>query len=265
MTNRISGYMKFAIFLTVLAFIFASAPANARPQLTTAAAAEGQSTQTQQTAGQDKDQKKEEKKDDKKEDPDNPKNDRIFMVVPNYATVEHPTASITRLTAKQKFKIGAEDAFDTYSVPLALIVAAIAQARNEDESWGQGWGAYGKRAAAGYADTVTGSFMTTAVFPSLLREDPRYFRKEIGSKKSRSLYAMKRIFVIRTDSGRSEFNFSEFGGNAAAAGISLTYHSSGDRNLSSFGSDYLTQIVIDVIANQLKEFWPDIRHKFMKK
>ena len=259
--------MKSAIFFAVLAFILASAPANARPQQSTGATTDEQSTQAQQTTGQDqeKDQKKDEKKDDKKEDPNNPKNDRIFMVVPNYGTVEHPTANIVPLTAKQKFKIGAEDAFDTYSIPLSMIVAAIAQARNEDETWGQGWGAYGKRLAAGYADTVTGSFMTTAVFPSLLHEDPRYFRKGSGSKHSRSLYAFKRIFVIRTDSGHSEFNFSEFGGNAAAAGISLTYHSSSERNLSSFGTDYLTQIVIDVIANQLKEFWPDIRHKFLKK
>jgi hypothetical protein len=51
----------------------------------------------------------------------------------------------------------------------------------------------------------------------------------------------------------------------AAAGISLTYHSSEERNLSPFGVDYLTQIVIDVIANQAKEFWPDIRHKLFKK
>ncbi len=207
---------------------------------------------------------KDKKKDEKKDDPDNPKNDRLFMVVANYATVEHPKV-ITPLTAKEKFKIGAEDAFDTYSVPLAAVLAAISQAKNDDASWGQGWGAYGKRLAAGYGDTVIGSFMTTGVFPSLLHEDPRYFRMGTGTKKARSLYALKRIVVIRNDRGGTEFNFSEFGGNATAAGISLTYHSRADLNVSNWASGFATQIAIDVVANQCKEFWPDIRQKLFKK
>ena len=217
-------------------------------------------TQPPQSATPDKDKKKDEKKDD----PDNPKNDRLFMVVANYATVEHPKV-ITPLTAKEKFKIGAEDAFDTYSVPLAAVLAAISQAKNDDASWGQGWGAYGKRLAAGYGDTVIGSFMTTGVFPSLLHEDPRYFRLGTGTKKARSLYALKRIVVIRNDRGGTEFNFSEFGGNATAAGISLTYHSRADLNVSNWASGFATQIAIDVVANQCKEFWPDIRQKLFKK
>jgi hypothetical protein len=219
-----------------------------------------QTTSTAQTAGQDKD-----KKDEKADDPNNPKNDRIFLVIPNYGTVEHPTANVPPLTVKQKFKTGAEDAFDTYSVPLAGIVAAISQAENDDAAWGQGWGAFGKRYAATYADTVIGSFMTTGVFPSMLREDPRYFRMGSGGFKKRSWYALTRLFVTRTDAGKPQFNYSEFMGNATAAGISLTYHTVQERNVSNFGGDYLTQIAIDAFANQLKEFWPNIRHKLSHK
>jgi hypothetical protein len=215
----------------------------------------------QTTAGQDK---KDPSK-DPKDDPDNPKNDRIFLVLPNFGTVEHPGIKITPLPVKEKFKLAVEDSFDTYSVPLAGIVAAISQANNDDAAWGQGWGSYGKRFAAGYADTVIGSFMTSGVFPSMLREDPRYFRLGTGSFRKRSAYAMKKIFTIRMDSGGTTFNFSEFGGNAAAAGISLIYHTRQDRNVSNFFSDYATQIGIDVFANELKEFWPDIRQKIMKK
>jgi hypothetical protein len=248
-------------------------PADAQQQ-TTGTAQAGQTEQTSsqqqtpppqttppaQSTGPDKD-----KKDEKADDPNNPKNDRIFLVIPNYGTVEHPTANIPPLTVKQKFKTGAEDAFDTYSVPLAGIVAAISQAKNDDAAWGQGWGAYGKRYAATYADTVIGSFMTTGVFPSLLHEDPRYFRMGSGGFRKRSWYALTRLFVIRTDAGKQQFNYSEFMGNATAAGISLTYHTVQERNFSSFAGDYATQIAIDAFANQLKEFWPDIRHHFSHK
>ena len=182
------------------------------------------------------------------------------MVIPNYTTVEKPT-TFTRLTAKQKFKLGAEDAFDPYSFPLAAVVAGIAQFDNDDASWGQGLKGYGLRYAAGYADTVDGSFMTTGVFPTLLHEDPRYFRKGTGGFWRRSGYAIKRLFVTRTDAGGTQFNFSEFGGNAVAGAISLTYHSREDRNFPNFLSDWGTQISIDFVANQLKEFWPDMRQK----
>ncbi len=267
MTKGFPGIIKLVFFVMMLTSTFAALPAIARQQESSGTTGGAQSTQTQQSqqppAQNDKDK---DKKDQKKDDPDNPKNDRIFLVIPNYATVENPgIAKLKPMTVKEKFKTGAEDAFDTYSIPLAGVVAALAQARNDDAAWGQGWAAFGKRYAANYADTVIGSFMTTGVYPSILREDPRYFRKGTGSFKSRSWYAVTKLFVIRTDAGKSDFNYSEFLGNATAAGISLTYHTRQERNFSSFAGDYATQIAIDAFANQLKEFWPDIRRKVFKK
>jgi hypothetical protein len=278
MMKKISGptvqnsSLALATCLLLFALMLSAGPALARPQKASGTTGDDQSTQSeQQTSGQDKNKteqdkdKKEEKKDEKKDDGTNPKNDRIFLVIPNYGTVEHPNANVPPLTVKQKFKTGAQDAFDTYSVPLAGVVAAISQAKNDDAAWGQGWGAFGKRYAATYADTVIGSFMTTAVYPSLLRQDPRYFRMGTGGFRKRSWYALTRLFVTRTDAGKPQFNYSGFVGNATAAGISLTYHTKQERDFSNFASDYATQIAIDAFANQLKEFWPDIKHKLHKK
>ena len=194
--------------------------------------------------------------------PTNPNNDRIFMVIPNYATVEHPGGEYQPISAKEKFKLGALDAFDPYSFPIAGVLAGIAQADDEDHAWGQGLKGYGKRYAAGYGDAITGSFMTTGVFPSILHEDPRYYRKGSGGFWPRTGYAFKRLLVIRTDSGGTTFNFSEFGGNATAGALSLTWHSAEERNFESFVSGFYTQVSIDLVSNMLKEFWPDLRHKF---
>ena len=277
MTNPSSGTIARsctpAFWVMLLALGFTASPAVAGTQetpVTAQSSGDVQAQQTQQVGGQDADRagsekgKNEEKKDEKKDDGTNPKNDRIFLVIPNYGTVEHPTDHIDPLTVRQKFKTGAEDAFDTYSVPLAGVVAAISQAKNDDAAWGQGWGAFGKRYAATYADTVIGSFMTTAIYPSLLHQDPRYFRMGTGGFRKRSWYALTRLFVTRTDAGKPQFNYSGFVGNATAAGISLTYHTKQDRDFSNFGGDYATQIAIDAFANQLKEFWPDIRRKLHK-
>jgi hypothetical protein len=56
-----------------------------------------------------------------------PKNDRIFGVIPNYRTVENPQLKIQPLPTKDKFKLGAEDSFDPYAYPVAGLFAAIAQ------------------------------------------------------------------------------------------------------------------------------------------
>ena len=177
-----------ALTVMMLALTFAAAPAMARAQEAPGIASTTQFTETQQDVSQEKDKteqdkdktgqhndKKDQKKEEKPDDSTNPKNDWIFLVIPNYGTVEHPTANVPPLTVKQKFKTGAEDAFDTHSIPLAGVVAAISQAKNDDAAWGQGWGAFGKRYAATYGDTVIGSFMTTGVYPSLLKEDPPLF------------------------------------------------------------------------------------------
>jgi len=53
--------------------------------------------------------------------------------------------------------------------------------KNDPKAWGQGWGAYGKRYGASFADNSIGTYMTTAVFPSLLKEDPRYYQMGKGT------------------------------------------------------------------------------------
>lgn len=60
-------------------------------------------------------------------------------------------------------------------------------------------------------DFVIGEFMSTFAFPTLLHEDPRYFREGEGSFKRRLGHSLASAFVTRTDSGRTTFNWSNFG------------------------------------------------------
>jgi len=107
--------------------------------------------------------------------------------------------------------------------------------------------------------------MTTALFPSLLREDPRYYQMSKGRFAHRAYHAVNRLFVVRTDSGRQRFNFSESCGNAVAAAISNIYHGSEDRTASRSATTVAFLILYDGLNNELKEFWPDIRRKVFHK
>jgi len=71
-------------------------------------------------------------------------NDRIFEVLPNYGTVEN-TKNLPPLTAGQKFRLATAGVFDWGAYPFNVILAGIAQAKNDPKEWGQGWDAYGKR------------------------------------------------------------------------------------------------------------------------
>jgi hypothetical protein len=191
-------------------------------------------------------------------------NDRIFEVLPNYGTVEN-AKELPPLTTGQKFRLANAGVFDWGSYPFNGILAGIQQAKDEPKSWGQGWDAYGKRYGASFADNSIGTYMTTAIFPSLLHEDPRYYRMGKGRFAHRAYHAVNRLFVSRTDSGHEHFNFSESLGNAAAAAISNIYHAPEDRTASRNATSFALLIVYDGMNNELKEFWPDIRRKVFHK
>jgi hypothetical protein len=192
------------------------------------------------------------------------KNDRIFEVLPNYGTVRS-NKNLPPLTVGQKFRIATASTFDWAVWPFNGALAAIAQAKNEPESWGQGWGAYGKRYGASFADNSIGTFMTTAIWPSMLHEDPRYYRMAEGPISHRIYYGLNRLFVTRTDSGATRFNYSESIGNAAAAAISNVYYPAEERTASRNATTFGFLILYDGLSNELKEFWPDIHRKLAHK
>jgi hypothetical protein len=191
-------------------------------------------------------------------------NDRIFDVLPNYGTVEN-AGKLEPLRSAQKFRIATAGVFDWAAYPFNGVLAAVAQAKNDPESYGQGWGAYGKRYAESFADNSIGTYMTVAIFPSLLHEDPRYYQMGKGTFGNRFSYSLSRLFVTRSDAGKTRFNYSESVGNATAAAISNIYHPEEDRTAGRNATTFAFLIIYDGLSNELKEFWPDIRRKVFKK
>ncbi|MGA2375063.1 MAG: hypothetical protein ABSF72_06050 [Candidatus Sulfotelmatobacter sp.] len=212
-------------------------------------------------------------------------NDRLFLALPNFLTLEN-AGNVPPLTTAQKFKVVARGSFDKIEFPWYGILSAISQAENSEPGYGQGWEGYGKRYASAFGDGTIENFMTSAVFPSLLHQDPRFFQKSDGGFARRAEYAASRIFVTRTDSGHRQFNYSEIFGSAVSATIStntyhprafittrfdpttdtLTYvHNASSRTLPNTASVWGTQVLYDTITILIKEFWPDVHHKMDNK
>ena len=212
-------------------------------------------------------------------------NDRLFLALPNFLTLEN-AGKVEPLTTGQKFKVVARGSFDKIEFPWYGVLSGISQAENSEPGYGQGAEGYAKRYASAFADGTIENFMVAAVFPSLLHQDPRFFQTSEGGFAHRAGYAVSRIFVTRTDSGRSQFNYSEIIGSALSAAISsntchprafittrydpatgmLTYvHNASSRTLINTASVWGTQVAYDTITIVIKEFWPDVHRKISHK
>jgi hypothetical protein len=195
-------------------------------------------------------------------DPGSTEDKRIFGVLPNYRTAD--SSSIFKsITTKQKYTIALKDTFNYPSYALAGFFAGVSQLNNSNASFGQGFKGYARRYASGVADQDLGNFMTEAILPSLLHEDPRFFRKGHGTVKSRIGYSLARVLVTRTDSGGSRFNTSEVLGNGIVASIANSYYPDA-RGFGGTAQRMGTQIMTDAISDVLKEFWPDIKRRILK-
>ena len=206
--------------------------------------------------------------------------ERLVFALPNFLTVQNG-AHLPPLSAKDKFKVVARGSFDYVNFAWYGLLAGINQADNSEPQYGQGWEGFGKRYATTWADGVIENFMVGAVFPSVLHQDPRFYRAVDGSFGHRFVYSASRIFVTRGDSGHRQFNFSEVLGSAMSASIStFSYHPKGtfvstptnphmflpsDRTLSNTADVWVTQMGTDAVTLVIKQFWPDVQRKLSHK
>jgi hypothetical protein len=145
-----------------------------------------------------------------------------------------------------------------------VIFGAEAQLTDASPSFGQGVRGYAHYTSTAYADFVVGDMMTEAIFPTILKQDPRYFRRGTGTGWSRLGYAVGQIFWTHADTGRGQFNYSEIAGNSAAVAISMAWYPE-NRDAKTGVSQLGNQLGVDMASNVLKEFWPDLERKLSRK
>jgi len=153
---------------------------------------------------------------------------RILGFVPNFY-VSYDREALP-LNPRQKFRLAWKTTTDPFTFVGVAALAGVAQATNAYPGYGQGWDAYAKRFGASYADAITGTFVGSAILPSLLKQDPRYFYKGTGSIGSRLAYALASPMFCKGDNMRWQPNYSNVAGAFASAGISYAYYPNSDRN-----------------------------------
>ena len=177
---------------------------------------------------------------------------RVFGVIPNFYVSYNPNA--VALRPKQKFDLAWKTTIDPVTFVLIGVTAGIQQSQNTFGGYGQGAEGYAKRYGAGFADFLTSTYIGGAILPSLLKQDPRYFYKGTGSKRSRALYAMANSVICKGDNGRWQPGYSAIFGSIIAGSISNAYYPPNDRGASLVFENAAIGIGITAAANLFQEF-----------
>jgi hypothetical protein len=188
---------------------------------------------------------------------------RILGIMPNFRSVS-VNAHVEPQSAKEKFVGFVDDSFDYSSFVFVGLLSGVSQLQGSTPEFHTGAPAYARYYWHNFADQMDENLWTEFLLPATLRQDPRFFTLGRGpSGKHNGLikragYAFSRIVVTRTDSGGSNFNYSEVIGAGAAAGISNLYYPESNRTWTKTGQRWALNVGIDGATFIFKEFWPDL-------
>jgi hypothetical protein len=170
--------------------------------------------------------------------------------------------ALCSLGLKDKLFLFARDSFDPVTFVASGFNAGLAQAENQDPTFGQGAAGYGKRFGASFADQASFKFFKDFAYPSMFHEDPRYYRLSHGSGAKRFLHAIEHIFMAHRDNANPMFNYSEWLGTTSAVTLSNLYHPGNQRGFGPAAQSVGFSVLSDMGFDTLREFWPEISRKF---
>ena len=181
---------------------------------------------------------------------------RVLGFIPNFYVSYSPNAA--PLTTKLKYHLAWKSTTDVVTIGGVAFLAGLQQAGDQYSEFGQGAPGYARRFGADYGDAFASTFLSGAVFPSLFKQDPRYFFRGTGSTKRRFLYAISNSVWCKGDNGRWQVNYSNMAGVVSGAAIASTYYPSTNQGMNiltnsliRMGESSLTGVIQEFILHKL--------------
>jgi hypothetical protein len=188
---------------------------------------------------------------------------RLFWILPTFSVAD--SKSVRPLTTGGKFRLFVKDKTDPFTIGWVGFEAGLAQANNDFPEYGQGAAGYGKRFGAGLANETAGGFFGTFLFPSVLHQDPRYYRLGTGPFRKRLGHALIRPVLTHKDSGGRAFNWSGLLASIATSSLSNAYYPEANRGVGATFSRVAMSVPFAMIDELVNEFGPDVEKKMFGK
>jgi hypothetical protein len=169
------------------------------------------------------------------------------------------------LTARQKFDVFLHSTYAPRTFANAAIDQAADWAKGHrlNREYETGFRGVGQAYGINLATNETDIFFQRFLFPTVLKQDPRYFRNPDLPFFRRALYAMSRVLITRTDNGGETLNSSRILSLAASRAVADLYVPGERQGMGPVGTSVSFTLLRDAGMNLLHEFWPDARRKFL--
>ena len=191
---------------------------------------------------------------------------RALGIVPMF-NITYLGDQTVSLSTKQKFLLAIHSSTDPVDFVTPFFVAGLHEGLNDQEGFPWGVKGLGERAGVAYLDALDGNLLGTGLLPSILHQDPRYYRIGYGKARHRLLYALATTVICKHDkTGKWEPNYSNVGGNIAAGAISTLYYPPTDEG--GIGLTITNGLIVTATGAAgavFNEFWPDISRKLFHK
>jgi hypothetical protein len=176
---------------------------------------------------------------------------RVLGFMPNiFVTYEpHPEP----LTTQMKFHLAYKGLTHPTFFAFEGLWAGVEQAAHMTD-YPQGARGYAQRFGANLASGASEGLFANAILPSLLHQDPRYFYRGSGTKRSRAWHAVMAPFVCQGDNGKSQPNYSQMGGSLISAALSNTYYPDSQRGPGLVFTNFGTSMGLHVALGLAQEF-----------
>ena len=167
------------------------------------------------------------------------------------------TKVIVPLNWKQKGYLALHYTTDPGGLGTIAGISAINIAADSHTAYGPGMKGFGKLAGVSLLQNATGEFFGTFAIPSLMHQDPRYYRRPDKPIGKRILYSISRSYVSRSDSGKTIPNYGTLFAYPAVAELSNLYVPGIQSDGPSTAERIVTGLALDPVNNLVNEFLPD--------
>src|SRR5947207_2574195 len=165
------------------------------------------------------------------------------------------------LSTREKFYIFIKRTYAPGTFAGAGVDALKKNFRDRNPEYERGMQGLGQRIGINLATSESDAFFQNFLVPSLLKEDPRYFRNPELPFLRRAVYSMSRVVIARSDKYHETFNGSKILGGAASQALSDLYVPGQAQGLHPVIGRVVFNLARDAGFNLVHEFWPDVRKK----
>ena len=181
--------------------------------------------------------------------------ERGSHMFPNLATSTAP------LSPEEKFKLAVDNSTSISAFLAANLSAGVNQAHDTPSGYGAGTKGYWERLGAAMARRSSSQVLGTFLLASAFHEDPRFYVRNDLNLGGSIKYAIRRVFVTRTDAGDPTFNWSGLLGMAGSEGLANVYYPHNYRSAANTFSRFGFDMLGNSAGNLLRQYWPRINRK----